>query len=296
MNKMIFSDSFAQILEELSKEVWSEVPRTQEGRALARDVLSCAVKSWCYRLNLPDDPDLVACYINKWHQSEISEVTDDIWQKWKPQKEHSLWGIQTPVNQFREYILRKVINRMNPNMGDIKFILLIALVVTGVGYTLYRLSQQSERATSSIKSSRSGSTLPPHQEKAFQGWNLVLVLNVGQEEVLESLRTNNRVMPHEGDALYRATQALWMGSEADFLKSELTSRFSNIPEEQQREKSEYDVYFVKIELHELESGFSQNASQIDRLDAFRKLHENSGKVEVSPRLPSKAYENTGVYR
>jgi hypothetical protein len=103
-------------------------------------------------------------------------------------------------------------------------------------------------------------------------------------------------MRNEGEALYRATQALWIGSEADFFKSELTNRFSDAHEEQEREKFEYDVHFVKIELHNPEPGFYQDASQIDRLDAFRRLSENSGKVEVSPRLSSKAYENTGVYR
>lgn len=293
---MIFSDSFAQVLEELSDEVLREVPRTQEGKALVPDVLSCAVKSWCYRLNLPDDHDVVARYINNWHESEIAEITGDIWQEWKPPQKNTFWDIQPSLSQFKEYIFTKIINRMNQNITDVKFILIIALLVTGVGYALYRLSQQSDRATSSIKSSRSVSTLPPHQDKAHQQWALVVVLNVGQEEVLESLRTNRQVMQNEGEALYRATQALWIGSEADFFKSELKNRFSDAREEQEREKSEYDVHFVKIELHKPELGFSQNASQIDRLDAFRRLSENSAKVEVSPRLSSKAYENTGVYR
>jgi hypothetical protein len=283
---MIFSNSFAQVLDELSCKVRSEVNRDNNGTLSFRSVLYCAVKSWCYKLKFSNE---VTSYINQWQQSETQELTEDIWSKWKTKNGY-------PASEFKNYILTKLINRLYIEVDNMKFVILIALVLTGVGYVLYLLRQQSEKEEHSFRNTQSVSTLSPHQDKAYQRWTLVLLLNVGQEEVIEFLRTNNRVMPSEGETLYRATQALWMGSESDFLKSELTSRFSDTGEEQEREKSEYDVHFVKIELHELDLGFYQNASQIDRLDAFRRLPENSGKAEVSSRLPSKAYENTGVYR
>lgn len=289
---MIFSDSFAQLLNVLSREVWNKVTHENKNNPSFRDVLDCAVNSWCCKLDIPNEGTR---YINQWQQDEIKEITNDIWNEWKPKTNYSLWGVQTSISKFKEYILTKVVNRMKNPDDNIKFILLIAFVVTGVGYALYLLHKKSERQAPSSKSSQSVSTLPPRQDKAYHTWTLVLVINAGQEEIIQSLKTNCRVMPNEGEALYRATQALWMDSEADFSKSELKNRFYDAREERESKKSEYDVHFLQIELYKRDPGFYPNANQIDRLDAFRRLPENSGKVIVSPRLPSKAYENTDVY-
>ncbi|GAP99678.1 hypothetical protein NIES2104_62440 [Leptolyngbya sp. NIES-2104] len=56
------------------------------------------------------------------------------------------------------------------------------------------------------------------------------------------------------------------------------------------------MHFVSIELNQAESGFEAGVSQIDRLDAFERLPEISKRVSVSPRLPSRAYRQTGVYK
>ena len=288
---MIFPDSFAQLLDVLSCEVENKVRRENKDKLLFRDCLDCAVESWCCKLEFSDE---VTCSISQWQKSETKEITEDIWSEWIPKKTNSIWGTQTSISKFREYILTKIVNRMNRNINDLNFILLIALVVTGVGYALYLL-RQSEKQAPSSKSSQPVSTPPFRQEKAYRSWTLVLVINAGQEEIIQSLKTNRRVTQNEVEVLYSATQALWMDSEAAFSKSELKSRFSDAREERESKKSEYDVHFLQIELSKHDPGFCPNVNQIDRLDAFRRLPENSGKVVVSPRLPSKAYENTDVY-
>lgn len=287
---MIFPDSFAQLLDVLSCEVENKVTHGNKNNPSFRDVLDCAVNSWCYKLDIPDEGNR---YINQWQQCELKEIYEDICKEWKPKTNYSWWGAQ-PSSKFKEYILTKVVNGMKNPDNEIKFILLIALVVTGVGYALYLL-RQSEKQAPSSKSSQPVSTPPFRQDKAYRSWTLVLVINAGQEEIIQSLKTNCRVMPNEVEVLYSATQALWMDSEAAFSKSELKSRFSDAREERESKKSEYDVHFLQIELYKHDPGFCPNVNQIDRLDAFRRLPENSGKVVVSPRLPSKAYENTDVY-
>lgn len=286
---MIFTDSFAQLLDVLSREVENKVRRENKDKLLVRDCLNCAVKSWCCKLEFPDE---VTRYISQWQQGELKEITDDIWNEGKPK--NNCWWCDQPSIKFKEYILTKVVNGMKNPDDDIKFIMLVALVFTGVGYTLYLL-RQSEKQAPSSKSSQPVSTPPFRQDKAYRSWTLVLVINAGQEEIIQSLKTNRLVMQNEVEVLYSATQALWMDSEAAFSKSELKSRFSDACEERESKKSEYDVHFLQIELYKHDPGFCPNVNQIDRLDAFRRLPENSGKVVVSPRLPSKAYENTDVY-
>ena len=122
---------------------------------------------------------------------------------------------------------------------------------------------------------------------------LLLVINAGKNEIIQSLE-NGRFITIDPDALYRATQALWMGSKADFFESELDNWFLNKPTVSKSE-SEYDVYFVQIELRKYDSGFDSNADQISRIDAFHRLLDNAVNIKVSDRLPSKAYENRFLY-
>lgn len=126
---------------------------------------------------------------------------------------------------------------------------------------------------------------------------LVLVINVSKENIIQLLRTKGQVESDNCEELYGATQFLWMSSESDFSKH-FKSWFEKkeLPQEQQ---SEYDVYLVKIPLKHKIPGFeSSNANQLDRLDAFRQLPENSreGELVVSHRLPNEAYANNNLYR
>ena len=120
---------------------------------------------------------------------------------------------------------------------------------------------------------------------------LVLVVNAGRESVIDAVRTGG-VAALNGDQLYQATQALWLGKETDFELS-LGGWFNK--ERVVSEPSEYDVYLIRVEMAGDDPGLHRNANQLDRLDAFRRFQSMGFKATVSPRLPSDAYGTTDVY-
>ncbi|MUG99669.1 hypothetical protein F7734_48280 [Scytonema sp. UIC 10036] len=123
-----------------------------------------------------------------------------------------------------------------------------------------------------------------------------MVINAGRENILQSLKASGQVTTDDSQALHRATQALWIGSQADFSHSQLRSWFESDRVVPEIEQSEYDIFLVKIEMEKLDPGFQPNVPSIDRLDAFRRLAENPHEVKVSSRLSSQAYENMGFYK
>jgi hypothetical protein len=161
--------------------------------------------------------------------------------------------------------------------------ILIALAIAAAGYVVYRLTRRPQRPVEA----------PPVTTNVVPTrWVLVLVINAGRESVIDALRSGG-VAALEGDQLYRATQALWLGPEAEFRRSNLSEWFSEsraVPE-----PSEYDVHLVRVELSSDDPGLHRNANQMDRLDAFRRFQSMGFKATVSPRLPSDAYGTTDVY-
>ncbi|MDF5723941.1 MAG: hypothetical protein PUP91_26455, partial [Rhizonema sp. PD37] len=176
---------------------------------------------------------------------------------------------------------------------DRKFFILFGFLITAVSYALYLLNQQSTQKEESLKRRESSVPQLPYPSQPKKSLVLVLVINAGREDILQPLKTNSPITTNQSDLLYRATQALWMGSKVDF-SSEFESWF-NSEHAASKVESEYDVYFVQIELYEDDSGLKSDASQLDRIDAFHRLPNNSGKVKVSNQLPSKAYENRLFY-
>lgn len=125
---------------------------------------------------------------------------------------------------------------------------------------------------------------------------LVLIINNCKKQIINKLKNqDNTIKAEDCDDLYSITQALWNGSQKDFesilfpkgFNSE--SKFALL----EAKATEYDVYFVKIELTEFIEGFGRGADQGARLSAFRTLAGK--KVEISPPLLPTAYENTNVY-
>ena len=107
------------------------------------------------------------------------------------------------------------------------------------------------------------------------------------------MKLNHQITSDVSNDIYPSIQALWIGNKAEF--SHFKTWFSKEQEVQENEYSEYDVYLVKIELKQSDNGFIRNANQLDRFDAFRRLPDNTLKVYISPRLPSKAYANKDFY-
>lgn len=144
---------------------------------------------------------------------------------------------------------------------------------------------------------------PKQKEPIIKSKLLVLVINVKNKDLLDSIERNQQVLPENCQPLYRATQGLWLADKSQFKnKPEIDKYFPSQNADQyavpEKDQSEYDVYFVAIDLSlkpEDELGFKANVSSIERLDAFEKLPEIATGVKVSPRLPSSAYELPFLY-
>jgi len=167
-----------------------------------------------------------------------------------------------------------------------------------IGATILPSNDQKKEKSEPINS-QPIPALSLSQDKKKDPWILVLIINAGNTDLLQNFKQNSKVTLtlNEAEELYHSTRALWMGTQTNFLQSELEKRV-DVDEEQaltEEEQSEYDVYFVQLELKEHHIGFEPNAKSIDKSDAFKMLPEISIKVKASPRLSSKSYENTGVY-
>jgi hypothetical protein len=124
-----------------------------------------------------------------------------------------------------------------------------------------------------------------------EGWVLVLVVNAKHASLLEALQCGTDT-GWDRDQLYEATQALWVGTVSDF-EQKLEPWFKD--ERSVQEPSEYDVHLVCIALTHVDAGLRRDTNSLDRLDAFRRLKMQGGKVHVSPRLSSEAYGAKDVF-
>lgn len=121
---------------------------------------------------------------------------------------------------------------------------------------------------------------------------LVLVVPASKEDFIRSLEAKKHLDLSDGEALYKVTRYLWLGSKTEFDKREDNiSQYEVLPVE----KSEFDIYFVYIELEEADEGFRPNVNSLDRYDAFRKLGDLSKSYKISPRLKMEAYGNFDIY-
>lgn len=291
---MMFPEYFIETLQKVKNQVSEKInsdKNTSYGNWFNR-----SFESWCEELNLPED---VVYYIRQQlQQSEVQELTNDAWDEWKRKDVNTDWlgRKESKPSELKRYITEKILNKMKIDFGmDVTFVLLISFMVTAIGYVFVLLKHKTEKENIGFRDSQVISEQPTHFQQESVGVILVLAIKAEKGSIIQSLEKNKRVMMNEGEELYRATQALWMGTKKEFLNSQLQNWFSDEHEVQESEKSEYDVYFVEIELKERDPGFNPNTNSLDRLDAFRRLPSNSKNVRISPRLPSRVYENTGVY-
>lgn len=275
---MLFPKFFLELSDKFSYEVWIEISQTNNNSYPY--ALSFAVKSWCRKLNLSNE---VAADINMLQQNDFQEFTSDAITDWRRK-------FFNADSDFKKYITTKVGKKMNRNIDDVKFIVLVAFIVVGLGYALYLLKQQDPEKRQ-VRNNQSSFPQLHRLTKENNSWILVVVINAEKEDILQLLKNNRKFTPNDCKELYSATQSLWMGSEVDF-SDKLEKWFSSknyVPDD---ESSEYDVYLVQIHLKEPEPGFKSNVTSIERLDAFLRLPENSVGVKVSLRLPCTAYEKT----
>lgn len=279
----IFRKVFAELEKKLNNENFS--PPYDYVR-----ILIFSIELWGERLKLESDQ---ISYVKRFARiSKTVEIFDYIYNEWDYLEKYTEWESFRRVdkerkNRFGNYIQEKVKNIMEINLKMFTFILLVAFVFTGIGLILYLLDKNESAGDNHVlKPSILVVSSPPQI--------LILIINAENQRIIQSLN-KGQVIQSEAEELYRATGYLWIGSKNDFAQSVLARRFSSENLIEETEESEYDVYFVKIELTQPVPGFEANVNQTNRTDAFNALPKVSGKVEVSPRLSSSAYGNTPVY-
>ncbi len=310
-------NNFTSTLNKIAQKLSSG---TQINNKSESDLLNNAVKLWCEELDFdhkkisyiyqrPEIIDLISCLLKEKRQHDSTE--NSLFQK-----------INNLLNFFRENPLSQKINNLlsqinlNFRTTNMEFIVLIAFVITAVGYCVYLINhspkqQQLTQKTNNTSSETSPqisdpiSTTPPSPEKlpqpspkllaptsntppsSEQSYLLVLVVSASNKSLIDSLRTGEKIDKENSEKLYDATQYLRQDTE-----DKLSQKLANLNQYQATEASEYDIYLITIELNKADEGFKPNVNQLDRYDAFSNL---SKVKEISPRLQIEAYENLDVY-
>ncbi|MBR8840392.1 MAG: hypothetical protein DSM106950_42005 [Stigonema ocellatum SAG 48.90 = DSM 106950] len=269
----MFTELFDKDLEEISQEL----SRIDD----KNNLLDSAVVAWCNKLQLtPNETTDIREWI-KVLKSKQSDSENNLFSVLG-----NIFSLENTISSSLELI--KYIN--------VKMFLVAVAALIGLGYLLLR-SNARKKEESKLINSQPIYTLPHSQDNKKNSWILVLIINAGNTSIIQDFKSNSKVTLNEAEELYHSTRALWMDTQTNFWQSELEKRV-DVDEEQaltEEEESEYDVYFVQLELKEHHIGFEPNAKSIDKSDAFKMLPEIAIKVKASPRLSSKSYENTGVY-
>ena len=190
-------------------------------------------------------------------------------------------GIKPLIND------KKILKNMNIN-NDIKTIILIALGFVGIGLIFFLLNEASSNSDKKISE-------PKIKLESSRLQDLILVIGEAKADILNNLKTNDSLDYDLCEKLYQSTKFIWIGSKQQSLTlyDDLFLERGGLKYEEQ---SEYDVYFVKLELKNYnEDGFNSRVSSIKRIDAFREL-ANVGKViAISERLPASSYQDRDLY-
>jgi len=278
--------------EELDRAIQIVKERVQFlSRTRDRTLLRHCVQVWCEILDWAPEVVNIAMSMDRSHVAHLGRIAFEITSVVQQHKtstsivDRGAKKFGAVFNKGLRTTPRDYINLSNEAMSnmDPKDYILIALAITAAGYAVYNLIGRPQRPVEA----------PPVNTMPMPTrWVLVLVINAGRESVVDALRSGG-MAALEGDLLYQATQALWLGSEAEFQRSNLSKWFNET--RAVREPSEYDVYLICVELSSDDAGLHRNVNQMDRLDAFRRFQSMGFKTTVSPRLPSDAYGTTNVY-
>ncbi|MFO0695416.1 MAG: hypothetical protein U0230_17770 [Polyangiales bacterium] len=256
-----------------------------------------AVETWCVELGWPHEAARLGLDLERVHSAHLGRLAFAFDAAVKEKKEQG--SLQEQGGQALRKVAKRIpvfgsslevhahdyIGARDEAMVEMKAedYLLIALTVAAAGYAIHRFARRPPESPSAPP------VLPVGEPSQRV---LVLVINASRDGVIHALRSGG-LAALEGDLLYQATQALWLGSEAEYRNSNMSDWFSN--DRAVSEPSEYDVHLVRVELPSDDPGLHRNANQMDRLDAFRRFQSASLKATVSPRLPSEAYGTTEVY-
>jgi len=274
-----FKRAFGQAYTQLSNQRDDDFP-----------LLYYSVEAWCSVLNF--DYEVKNHIVENTQVAKDEGVTKAFWDEGTG---FTNFGLSEPK---LKQILKNIVNQLQ--IGEStqrKIILILAFGFTAVGYLLYLIDNNQQNQTQNTNSVIRDKTesLPPSAPKETNQV-LVLVINVSNSAIVARLKEKRKVDADDCKKLYRATEALWLGSKQN-LSPKLAQSFSENNDfvVSSNTESEYNIYLIKIELSDADEGFKASAGQLDRIDAFSRLANLSTDIKVSPRLRVEAYENTGVY-
>jgi hypothetical protein len=293
---------FGQLIKAISNEVQNitESRYRRPSNDIAFDIkLNCAIQVWCRQFEFNENitNDIVqGCRLH-----EVNQITNYIWQE--SIQEKKTWKIPTPVgelptlltieNQFYKHV-NFLFQRMSIRSGNMNIIVILAFVITAVGYWLYVINKPKQAQQPSRREEPKQyipvSPSPPVQK--ITNHFLVLVISASQANFLESMKSKGRIDFSDGEELYEMTKYLWLGTENAYKQVKNKMHDYEIS---RGEESEYDIYLVDFELKQSDERFKPNVNQLDRYDAFRKLADLVVDFTISPRLQMEAYGNFEVY-
>lgn len=261
--------------------------------------LEQAIVYWCKEMRLDESESAsVIANIHEWLQNQsIIEIAITVASQFGFLISHkTFFGSfegrrpnELNFNEFTQYIKDKQEFIEKPNNAGA--VLLIAFVLVSIGFLLHTLDkkfQQEEQGWNNSSTNRNSVT--SLNQKSI----LVLVINAEREDLINILREKNRITESDWEELYNATQFLWIGTAPEFSNSDIFNYFSK-GNTVNLDTSEYDVYFIRIDLSKPDPGFQSGVLQIDRRDAFQRLPETSRGISISPRLSSEAYSGKGFH-
>lgn len=270
--------------------------------------LDDAIKVWCKEADISYEkeikPDLDAFL-------QDHSVIQDVSKMYKKLLEVTNHKLPRPINIVGEFFIDDLSGKLKSiiqttqkeihKMGDIKLVLIVALVLTGIAFIRSRTKskpgsqQRTLRQDSLSGTPRSFST--PRSTSDFSAKKNILFLvlkNYKVKDVIGKLKQGD-ITDGIIDEVFSipAIEALWQGTEDEFPQT-LEQCFSK-PEASNQ--SEYDVYLVKIELDKPYEEFKKGSSSMSRYKAFRQLiGTSSQKITVSKRISGTDYDTSVLYR
>lgn len=269
----------------ISKELRDAIDRIDRTRGGLKVDMNFYIDDWCKELGWSDDSS-IADHARE-VQSEIRRHLKTSLNQLFFRRKKRLVGRKGKPNSKTasgSEVLTDIEEKMTPEAR-----ILLALMLVGAGYASYKLQQMHKQKQISTHS-------PLRDQLPVQPilWKLILVINVKHQNLLKRMEEKGLSLVNQ-DELMEATQYLWLGREQELKANTELTYWLNGDVVRESNSSEYDVHLVEMELPRNITELQPKVSFIDRRDAFDQVVKDGKVIRVTPRLPSEAFANTGVY-